>query len=275
MASESLKITPDAQVDFFMSIIEAYVDKLTQAFSQSHDKDYAKAEWVLILENGHIGKLLNHHILVDAWEQMEFFLRRDGKLYSFIEEKPSGLMEFEFKFWLFFSPDTATRFFKNQIDKPKGFSKSAITSLPFLKLLEPISTKLEKLLADKETKSLTQVQKIIEILELSKWYLDKQDFTILDVQIRKGVREIILAEAESLLQSIKNPRTSSLLLEKRLKNIFKLGWRYFRSKNELESKYYKKLLSENLEDREKGLKLTLKKVTDAGKRAQTPPIKPA
>ncbi len=263
MTDKKIPISPDQQVSFFQTIIEAYFETLKQAFSKSKGKDFGEAEWVLIQQSGRIGKIFNPHVLVDTWEQMELFLRRESKLLCFIEEKPSGLMESEYKFWLFFTYETAENFFKNQVDKPKGFRTGAVTGLPYLKLLEPVTAKLDQVLKDKEINSNNKVGKIVEILEIGEWYLDQQDFTILDVELKKGVKQVLMAEVKSLLQSIGNPRLSSLLLEKRLRNVFKLGWRYFRSRNELESKYFKKLLSENNDDREKGLKLTAKKIVDA------------
>ena len=257
------KITSlESEVQFFFPVLEGYIGNLTLAFNKSKNKDYSGATWQLIQENGQIGNFLNPHVLLISWEQMQLFLKKERKLHCFIETKHSGLMEENYTFWLFFSPDTATGFFKNQVNRPKEFKPSAIIGLPFIKLLEPIYTKLDHLQKDSEISTIDKTRKIVEILELGELYLNEQDRTVLDDQIKKGVKTTVVAEAKSLLESIGNPRVSSMVLEKRLANLFRIGWRFLRTKNELESKYFKKLLSQENSEREKGLRLTLKKAMD-------------
>jgi hypothetical protein len=262
MTAESTNIKLDSQVEFFLPVFEAYVEKLVQAFSQSRNKDYSAAEWQLILPNGHIGKLLNHHVLLEVWETVLQFLKKQEKLYGFIEEKASGLVEMKYKFWLFFSPATANDFFKNQINRPKDFNTNNIITLPFIKLFEPITEKLDRVLLDKEISVIGQMGRLSEIIEMADWFLDEAEVTIFDVHVKKAVARLTLTETSSLMKAIHDKASSPVLLEKRLNGLFKIGWRYFRTKNELETKYFKKLLSQDPADREKGLKLTYKKVAD-------------
>ena len=262
MSEDALSVKADTQVEFFLPIFEAYIEKLVQAFSQSRKKDYSDAVWQLILKDGHVGKLLNHHVLLDAWEPMALFLRRESKLYGFIEEKQAGLTEMTYKFRTFFSPDDANSFFKNQIDRPKDFNANAIITLPYIKLLEPISTKVDRVIADKEAGIIEQMKRVLTILSIAEWYLDEADFTVFDVHLKKSVAGIALSESMQLLKEIRNPSASQIVLEKRLKGVFTIGWRYFRAKNELETRYFKKLTSEDPYEVEKGLKLMIKKVSD-------------
>lgn len=269
MSTKSLTVSLDDQIHFFLPVFEAYVEKLSAALSQADDKDYSKAEWILITDENRIGKLLNHHMLKDTWENCDLFLRREAKLYCFIEEKISGLVEKTYKFWIFYSPDVANGFFKNQIDKPKNFNAKAIRTLPFIKLLEPAVETFQRLLSDANAGATQQINKALELLEIGEWFLPDADLTILDSQVKKGIGALILPETERLLKDIHSHGTSKVLLEKRLSRLFKIGWRYFRKRNELESTYFKKLQSSDPSEQEKGLKLIFKKVSDYQKSLQS------
>lgn len=262
MSTKPLKISLDDQIHFFLPILEAYVEKLSTALTQSENKDYSKAEWVLIAEDNRVGKLLNHHILKDSWENCDLFLRREAKLYSFIEERASGLVEKTYKFWVFFSPSVANDFFKNQIDRPKDFSLKVIRTLPYIKLLEPAVETLQQLHSDKEAGPTQQINKVLELLEIGEWFLPEADMTILDSHIKKRVGSLILPETQRLMKDIHSRGASKVLLEKRLERLFKIGWRYFRKRNQLESTYFRKLQSGDPSEQEKGLKLIQKKVSD-------------
>lgn len=262
MALESLSLNSSQQVEFFFPVFEAYVEKLVQAFSQSKNKDYSDAVWQLIQTDGHIGKLLNQHVLVDAWDNMSGFLKRDSKLYGFIEEKQSGLTEMTYKFWLFFSPNDANDFFKNQVDRPKSFNTNAIITLPYIKLLEPMIEKLDMTIGKKEISVVERIKMNVSNLELAEWYLTEADFTIFDTHFKKAITNLAFAETANLLKEFRNANASQQGLERRIKNIYEIGWRYFRAKNELETRYFKKLLLDDPAEIEKGLKLMYKKVSD-------------
>lgn len=262
MSTKSINISLDDQIHFFLPVFEAYVEKLAAALGQSEEKDYSNAEWVLIAEDNRVGKLLNHHVLKDSWEKCDLFLRREAKLYSFIEERISGLVEKSYKIWVFFAPSIANDFFKNQIDKPKNFSLKVIRTLPYIKLLEPAVETLQQILADSNSGPTQQINKALELLEIGEWFLPESDLTVLDSHLKKSIGSLILPETKRLMKDIYNRGASKVLLEKRLERLFKVGWRYFRKRNELESTYFRKLQSSEPDERGKGLKLLYKKVAD-------------
>ena len=268
MVSEILSIKTESQVEFFLPVIEAYIEKLGQAFSQSKEKDLSQATWQLILEDGNVGKLLNQHVLLDCWKEMSRFFKREAKLYGFIEEKQSGLTEMDYKIWLFFTPNVANDFFKNQIDRPKGFNTGNIITLPYIKLLEPVTEKLDRIVNDEDLGIIDKMKRSLDTLNLAEWFLDEADFTIFDAHFKKAIVGVVVLECGALIKEIKKPAINSVILEKRLGSLFKIAFRYFRAKNELETRYFKKLLTDDLLEIEKGLKLTFKKASDYKKSLQ-------
>ncbi len=262
MSSNALTIKTESQVEFFLPVIEAYIEKLVQAFSQSKENDLSQAVWQIILEDGNIGKLLNQHVLLNCWKEMTRFFKREAKLYGFIEEKQSGLTEMDYKIWLFFSPNIANDFFKNQIDRPKGFHTGNIITLPYIKLLDPVTEKLDRTLNDEDLGIIDKLNRSLNALSLAEWFLDEADFTIFDAHYKKAIVGVVLLECGALIKEISKPAATSVILEKRLGSLFKIAFRYFRAKNELETRYFKKLLSDDPLEIEKGLKLTYKKASD-------------
>ncbi|MBU2510929.1 hypothetical protein KJ966_06310 [bacterium] len=262
MDDKDFSITTEELGEFFFPIIEAYIKTVEGALSQTKNKDMSGALWKLIPEDSHVVDLKKQHAIVSSWDQFDLFLRREAKFYGFIEEKQSGLVEIDFVIWVFFSPATANSFFNHLVDKPKHFNTKAIITLPFVKLLDPVIKKLDYFLAADNDSASKKISKTLKILDLGDRYLNDQDFTILDSHIKKSIVQLTQAETGQLLKDIKNPNASSILLKKRLNGLFRIGWRYFRSKNELETRYFKKLLLEDLPEREKGLKLMSKKITD-------------
>ncbi len=262
MPQQTLDISIEDQVDFFLPLFITYTEKLKIAFSESRNSDYSEAEWILIFSNTKSGPLLKHHSLTESWEDIGLFLQGKTKLLCFIEEKAKGLVQNKYMFWTFSTPNTAAEYFKHQLSVPKEFKAQSIISLPFLKLLDPIIERITKTLNDDKMSQIDVVKKIFDTLQLAEWYLGVQDMEKLNNMVKKSIISFTLTETGSLLDDIYNPGYSPVLLKKRLKGIFKIGWKYFRAKNELETAYFKKLLSENTEDHAKGLKLTKKKVLD-------------
>ncbi len=262
MVSKEFSMTTEELGEFFYPIIEAYTKMVEVVLSQSKNIDLSESQWKIIPETGRMGKFKKLHAVVDSWDQFDLFLKREAKIYGFIEEKRSGLVEVDFIIWAFFSPATASNFFNNLMEKPKHFNAKAIIPLPYVKLLDPIIEKLDYTLSDDSIRVSAQISTALQILDLGEQYLNEQDFTILDSHIKKSIARLILSETNQLMKDIKKPNVLPVLLKNRLNGLFRIGWRYYRSKNELEARYFKKLLSEDPVEQEKGLKLTHKKVTD-------------
>ncbi len=262
MNQQTLNIPVEEVADFFLPLFQAYTDKLRTAFSQTKKKDYSEAEWFIISNNGNCGKLLKHHFLIESWDNFDLFLQRKCKLYCFIEEKAIGLVEKKYTFWVFFSPNDAGEYFKHQLEKPKNFNLDAIIAMPFIKMLDHMMEQTAIILNDKKSSVIDKVKKIFNILDLAEWYLPSDEIVQMDNHLKKEIVTLSDIEIEQLLLDIHNPGSSPIILEKRLNGLFRIGWRYFRAKNELETSYFKKLLSEKTEEREKGLRLAKKKVSD-------------
>ncbi len=262
MPQQTLDIAIEDQVVFFLPLLTTYTEKLKTAFAESRNNDYSGAEWTLIFNGKKSGPLLKHHSLMECWDEISLFLQNKAKLYCFIEEQVKGLVKNQNKFWTFSSPNIAVEYYKHQLCMPKEFKSQSIISLPFLKLLDPMSERIVKILDDKKVSTIDIISKIFDTLNLADWYMGAQDMDKLDELVKKSVVPLSLVEIGSLMDDVRNPEYSPVLLKKRCNGIFKIGWRYFRAKNELETDYFKKLLSEKAEDRMKGLKLTQKKITD-------------
>lgn len=262
MAQKELSIAIEDQVDFFLPIFQSYTEGMTKAFSQSREEDYTDAEWMIILNKGQFGQLLKRHFLLSSWADLEKFLQKKAKMFCFIEKKMKGLVGNEFKFWVFFSPTTAGEFFKHQVEKPKDFSMNSILPLPPPHLLEPMTEKITNILSNEKLSVFEYFEKTVELLKLADWYLPSDEIEQLDISLKKMIVNLMINETKSLQHDVNSPGISAGILKKRLRNFFKLGWRYFRAKNELETNYFKKLLSENNDDRLKGLRLAQKKVED-------------
>ncbi|MCP4756142.1 MAG: hypothetical protein GY866_35210 [Proteobacteria bacterium] len=259
---KEINVSLEDRIGFFLPVFETYTQKLSDAFSQSRQEDYSEAEWWIVGGDLKAGSLLKYHFMEESWEDLEHFLQKKLKLFCFIEEQMAGLVSKNFKFWVFFSPANAGEYFKRQGEKPKGFNPHSILTLPYLELLEPLN---ERILKELEAPGVTMgevIERAFEFLKMADWYMEKKEIAELDAVVKKAVVRPMAAEVGRLQNDLNTPGLSPALLQKRLRGVFKVGWRYFRVRNQLETTYFKKLLSPNIEDRMKGLKLAQKKILD-------------
>ncbi|MFH2133311.1 MAG: hypothetical protein ABIK68_23280, partial [bacterium] len=219
-------------------------------------------EWRIIIHSRQSGKLLNHHYLSEAWEEMESFLKQKIKLYYFLDEKQQGLVAQSFTYWLFFSPATAAEFFKQQPEKPKNFSAQAIRTVPFPNLLEAFNTGFLEIVDDDKLHNWQKIEKSADLLKLSDLYLQKEDAVKMDETVKKKIIQFLSPEIAELQEEVISSVSAPKIVQKRLKGVLRFGWRYFKANNELETKYFRKLMSNNGEERLKGLKLAKKKLID-------------
>jgi len=249
-------------IQFFLPPLTRYIESLAEVFARVEKKDFSEAVWLLILNDKQSGPFLKHHYLSETWEELDRYLKRKGKLFYFLEEKPQGLVAQSFTFWLFFSPATAADYFKSQMDKPKNFSAQAIRPMPFPDFKDAFLDAFTEMMDDEEISNWQKIEKTADILKNSDIYLNPEAVKEVDQVIKRQIIRYLSPEIALLQDEIFKPGVSPKILERRLRSVLRIGWRYFRAKNELETKYFRKLLSPDAEERIKGLKLAKKKLID-------------
>jgi hypothetical protein len=243
--------------------LEEYSKKVEGILAEKSKEVYSGAEWLLIPSTLKSGKFLSYHSLLENWKEIDRFLTRESKLYCFIQGSKSALVERSFKFWVFFKPGHAATYFKGQLDRPKEFGGDSIITLPHIRLQEPFMDKVAKIVsAHQQKRIIDTVKKIFAVIDYCERFLQRDEKSNLEAYIKSSISEIISMEIDQLLKDIHATTPSSTLIQKRLKSVLRVGWRYFRTKNELETEYYKKLLSDTPDEQEKGLKLAKKKIID-------------
>jgi len=262
MNQKELSLPIDDQLAFFLPLLSDYCQKLSSVLSRSQKKDLLNAEWWIIFDPTKAGKLLNYHLLKEHWETLRHYFRKTQKLFFFIEEKKQGLVESAFKIWVFFSPATAASYFQSQPDKPKDFQAHRIQPLPFPDLTPSLLDRMEQTLTIDLSHVSQVMEKILDTIDLADHFLTDQDLSRFDLQLKNRLLLPLGNEIEQLQKDIGNTTLSASLVKRRLLAVFKLSWRYFRAHNELETRYFKKLISDDPDQRLKGLKLAAKKIAD-------------
>ncbi len=262
MTSNETANESEELIQFFLPHLTQHIEDMTKIFSRVEKKDLTEADWLIILNDKQSGKLLNHHYLSESWDEMEGYLKHQTKLFCFLDEKQQGLVGQSFTFWVFFSPATAADFFKSQSEKPKNFSAQAIRPIPFPKLQEAFLSAISDMVDDESINAWQKLEKAADILKMSDSYLQKESTGEIDQVVKRKIIKYLNPEIAQLQDEITGSNASSTIVAKRLRCVLRIGWRYFRAKNELETKYFRKLMSDKAEDRVKGLKLAKKKLID-------------
>lgn len=252
----------DELIGFFLPHLTRHVENLVTVISRYKKKDLSEGEWQIILNEKQAGKFLNHHYLNESWDEIERFLKSEAKLFYFLDEKQLGLVEQSYQFWVFSSPAIAAEYFKTLSEKPKNFSAQTIQPLPFPNLLDIFSTGFLDIMNDEKLNNWQKIEKAAEFISMSDSYLEKDAISQLNKTVRRQITKYLSQEIQQLQDEIFSKIASPKIIERRLRGVLKIGWRYFRAKNELESKYYRKLMTDKPEERFKGLKLAKKKLID-------------
>jgi len=252
----------EGRILFFLPHLMQHFAEITEVFGRVEKEDLSDAEWMIILNNRQSGKLLNHYYLNEAWSAMDSYLKQKTKLFCFLDRKQKGLTETACTFWAFFSPAEAAEYFRDQPDRPKAFSAQAIRPVPFPRLEKAFLDDFAKLMSKPEISAWQKLEKTADILKLSEEYLQQKALQEVDDAVKRQTIRLLNPEIASLQEEIFGHGAGSTIMARRLKSVLRIGWRYFRAKNELETKYFKKLLSDQAEERIKGLKLVKKKLID-------------
>ena len=254
--------SPEEQILFFIPLIENYKKQLELAFSTKSKQASSEHEWFFIINENESGIFPKHYVIEKIWNPFVLYLKNESKIYCFIEEQTAGLGAIKSKYWLFFSPKTANDYFTRQLDKPKGFSLKKIITIPFMNILNPIQEKVSATLDDSNSNLKLKITEAFQFLNIADSYLLKDGLKEFNQFFRSAISFYLLSEVLLLQKDIANPNLSANIVQKRLQNVYKLCWRYFRSRNELESNYYKKMISVTNSEVIKALRLAEKKIKD-------------
>jgi len=262
MSVAALTLSVETQVEILHPIFSEYCQQLVQSLSQKMKEDLSKTDWLFIYNEREMGDLHRVHMMTKAWQGFQAFFLGQSKLYCFVEKAQGGLVNVEAKLWFFFDPMVAHAWFQRQRERPKGFKKSAILPLPCLDLLRPIVQNFARITANQEMKLIDRINRNMDFLSLADFFLPQEKTQELELGFKRVIARLLFEETQQLQKDITNPGMTPSILEKRLRAVFQISWRFFRMENMLENAYFKKLLSKSIEDRDKGLRLTQKKIQD-------------
>ncbi|NQU65933.1 MAG: hypothetical protein HQ517_16855 [SAR324 cluster bacterium] len=128
--------------------------------------------------------------------------------------------------------------------------------------MDGFDTGFSEIIADEKLNNWQKIEKTVEFLNLADMYLQKEAVMALNKSIKRKITKCLSPEVAELQKEIYSTVITPKILERRLRAVLKICWRYFRAKNELETKYYRKLLTDKAEEQIKGLKLAKKKLID-------------
>ena len=262
--------SPEEQILFFLPLVENYIEQLEVAFSKKCKQQSSEHEWQFIINENESGKFPKHYVIEKIWNEFVLYLKNETKIYCFVEEQTAGLGVIKSKYWLFFSPKTANDYFTKQIERAKGFNLKKIITIPFLNIHNPIQEKVKAALNDENSNLKMKISAAFQLLNMAEYYLPEEHLKQFDLYFQASISFYLLNEVLALQQDIDNPNLSANIVQKRLKHVFKLSWKYFGTRNELETTYFKKMISLINSEVIKGLKLAEKKIRDFREAAKKP-----
>ncbi len=223
--------------------------------------DMTKSPWWFIADERTSSDVLVPHVFEQAWEKFEQYFLQKREMFLFVEEAIVGLVSKEGKFWLFFEPETASKFFLKQQDRPKNFSSSNITKFPHLDILPALTQEIGLIVKESDKRVMAQIKKLEEVLNMSDLYLTANVSKQFVQNIKKVIQSLSLAEVRFLKQDINKKGFSSTLLEKRLQSIFRLCMRLYAAKGGDTQKHaLQKLLAPQTNIRKQVLNLVEKRL---------------
>ncbi|MBT4090075.1 MAG: hypothetical protein HN580_05375 [Deltaproteobacteria bacterium] len=218
--------------------------------------DMTKSPWWFIVDERTSSDVLMPHVFEQAWEKFEQYFLQSREIFLFVEEAIVGLVSKEGKFWLFFEPETASKFFNKQQDRPKNFSSSSITKFPHLDILPALTQEIGLIIKESDKRVMAQIKKLEEVLNMSDLYLTASVSKQFVQNIKKVIQSLSLAEVRFLKQDIIKKGFSSTLLEKRLQSIYRLCMRLYVAKGEeKQENALQKLLAQQPNIRKQALNL--------------------
>jgi hypothetical protein len=210
--------------------------KSVTADGKTHRVDMTKSPWWFIVDERNSSNVLKSHVFEQAWEQFEQYFLQKTELFLFVEEAVVGLVSKEGKFWLFFEPETASKFFLKQQDRPKKFGSSSITKFPHLDILPALTQEIGLIIKESDKRVMAQIKKLEEVLNMADLYLPASGSRQFVQNIKKVIQSLSLAEVRFLKEDIDKKGFSASLLEKRLQSIYRLCMRLYVPKDDEKQK---------------------------------------
>jgi hypothetical protein len=223
--------------------------------------DMSKSPWWFIVDERTSCDMLKPHVFDQAWEKFEQYFLQKKELFLFVEEPIVGLVSKEGKFWLFFEPEIASKFFHKQQERPKNFSKSSISRFPHLNILPALIQEVQLIIKESDKRVMAQIKKLEEVLDMADVYLETGEAREFLQNIKKVIQSLLLAEVRFLKQDIDKRGFSATLLEKRLQSIYRLCMRlYVPKSDEKQKSALQKLLTSQPNIRKRALILVENKL---------------
>jgi hypothetical protein len=233
----------------------------TKSQGKTHKVDMTKTPWWFIVDERKWCDALKPHVFEQSWEEFEQYFLQKKEIFLFVEEAIVGLVSKEGKFWLFFDPETASKFFNKQQDKPKNFNGSHITKLPPLNILPALIQEIQLIIKESDKRVMAQIKTLEEVLDMADLYLTSNESNQFLGSIKKVIQSLSLAEVKFLKQDIDKQGFSSTLLEKRIQSIYRLCMRLYVVKgDESQKNALQKLLASQPNIRKQALNLIEKRL---------------
>jgi len=220
MKEKKLSISIEDQLEILLPAFENYAQETKEGLQTERGEEGYTIEMRMIFAPNKEDLFPKRYVLQESWGMVQEFLSGTKQLKCIVEKGEKGLVKRNPVYWVFFDAKIAHSFFSSH--------------------------------------TVPKIKKVIDLITLADWYLEKERALSLDSFVRKQISPLLLVELGRVIESQSKPNAS--LPEKRIKRLFKLGSRYYRARNELESSYFNKILSDDMKERLKGLKLMQKKV---------------
>ena len=267
MTEQTCKVSLETQSVIFNRALKSQTTQTASDLSRSLSKekgqhvDLTKSAWLFIANERDSLDILKPFIFERVWDDVENYFLEKRRLHLFVEEPIIGLVSKEGKFWLFFEPETAEKFFHKQQERPKGFNRSKITAFPFLDILPALTQEVHLILKESDKRVMAQIKKLEEVLGMADVYLTPDNTKRFVKTIKKVIQSLSLAEVKFLKQDIDKPGLSATLLEKRIRSVYRLCMRlYVSSGDEKQEHALQKLLAPQPNIRKQALNLVENKL---------------
>ncbi|MGK0290408.1 MAG: hypothetical protein ACI86H_001867 [bacterium] len=261
MGNSQCTVGIGSQIEIFYPLIIKETNHLAKIITKVTKLDMMHCPWFFIFDERTNGDFSNPHVLERGWDDfVEYFLQKKH-VYVFLQEPVVGIVSKKPKFWMFFDPKIAAKYFQRQTEKPKNFSADRIQKIGFIPIAGGLQTFAKEALQDKSLRVMQQIKKIEAVLAMVDFYLPEEENQSIEKELRKIIITLSLAEVRLLESDISDAGVSPTMLEKRLEAIYRMCIRlYAVRKNNKDKDALKALLSPKITIRKKALQLIEKKL---------------
>ena len=259
MKEKKLNISVEDQIEILIPAIEDYAKETMEALQFEREEEDYSITMRMIFDPNKEDIFPKRYVLQENWETFQEFLSGKLSLKCMVEKGEKGLVKRDPVYWVFFDPKMAHSFFSSPTFSRKYIDNDSNKTFPKLELTKFFRKTISELTEESgHVNTIPRITKIIDVITLADWYLEKEKALGLDSFVRQRITPLIHIEIHRLIEVQSKPNAKAA--EKRAKMLFKLGWRYYRTRNEMESAYFNKILDKDPEQQLKGLKLMESKV---------------